>query len=321
MISSAGKMMVYDDKAVVVYRGEDGQLFVSARDLWQGVESGTQFSKFFSRNTGYCMLQEGVDYIRIEPAFWGPGSPGREGHWQDAQGSEMTNLNKSLSYDANYRVDYLLTFEAAKEIALIQRSTKAHRVRRRLIELEKEWRARQSPEAASPAAGTGAMVPAGGSLPRAAALQLPEAAVFSRKADDLLSAMGRMDARLKTLTADADFGRAVGDAGDLITATQIAKEFGLSAVAFNRLLSSLGIQYKRSGQWLLYARYDGLGYTRTVYTTVIHQDGRRTIALTTKWTPRGRRFLHDFLKRRGVMPGALAAGEPVAVGEEGDRDA
>ena len=145
--------------------------------------------------------------------------------------------------------------------------------------------------------------------------------VFSRKADDLLSAMGRMDARLKTLTADADFGRAVGDAGDLITATQIAKEFGLSAVAFNRLLSSLGIQYKRSGQWLLYARYDGLGYTRTVYTTVIHQDGRRTIALTTKWTPRGRRFLHDFLKRRGVMPGALAAGEPVAVGEEGDRDA
>ena len=128
-------------------------------------------------------------------------------------------------------------------------------------------------------------------------------AAFVKKAGDLLDAMERMDVRMGAIAGDVAFGRAVADAPDLISATQIAKEYGLSAIAFNLLLAELKVQYKKSGQWLLYARYEGKGYTRTVYTTIVHRTGEKSIALTTKWTPRGRKFLYDLLASRGIVPG------------------
>jgi len=43
----------------------------------------------------------------------------------------------------------------------------------------------------------------------------------------------------------------------------IAKEYGLSCVAFNKLLNGLKVQYKigSTGTWLLYQKYAGKGYT------------------------------------------------------------
>lgn len=50
-----------------------------------------------------------------------------------------------------------------------------------------------------------------------------------------------------------------------LTATQIAKEIGMSAEKLNNKLKGLGIQFKQSGQWLLKSPYDkwGMHETRT----------------------------------------------------------
>ena len=50
-----------------------------------------------------------------------------------------------------------------------------------------------------------------------------------------------------------------------LTATQIAKEIGMSAEKLNNKLKELGIQFKQSGQWLLKSPYDkwGMHETRT----------------------------------------------------------
>lgn len=78
--------------------------------------------------------------------------------------------------------------------------------------------------------------------------------------------------------------------------TQIAKEFGWGAVTLNKKLQDLGIQYKQHGQWLLYAKYQGKGYTKTVTYCFTNSNGETSTEQRTVWTEAGRKFIHSALK-------------------------
>ena len=88
----------------------------------------------------------------------------------------------------------------------------------------------------------------------------------------------------------------------LVTITQIAKDYGMSGKAMNAALQRLGIQYKQSGQWLLYAKYQDKGYTHSRTVNIVHSDGTPDVRMNTDWTQKGRLFLYDFLKARGILP-------------------
>lgn len=81
------------------------------------------------------------------------------------------------------------------------------------------------------------------------------------------------------------------------TTTQIAKELGLSAQALNKILHGLGIQFRQSGQWLLYAKYQAKGYMKTRTHTYNRSNGRTSTMLVSVWTEAGRMFLHSLLKK------------------------
>lgn len=78
--------------------------------------------------------------------------------------------------------------------------------------------------------------------------------------------------------------------------TNIAKEFGMGAPTLNKILHEKGIQYKMDGQWLLYHKYQGLGYTRTVTNTYDNGYGEVHTRQQTVWTERGRQFIHQVMK-------------------------
>lgn len=82
---------------------------------------------------------------------------------------------------------------------------------------------------------------------------------------------------------------------DTITITQIAKDYGMSAQALNRVLSLLNVQFNQRGQWLLYAKHQDKGYTQS---STFMADNGRTI-LSTKWTQKGRLFIHNLLEQNG----------------------
>ena len=85
---------------------------------------------------------------------------------------------------------------------------------------------------------------------------------------------------------------------DTYTTNQIAKELGISAVTLNRKLKSLGIQYNQSGQWLLYAKYQNKGYTKTHTYTFTHvTTGQPGTKMRTVWTEKGRKFIHELLHK------------------------
>ena len=88
----------------------------------------------------------------------------------------------------------------------------------------------------------------------------------------------------------------------LVTITQIAKDYGMSGKKMNRILHELGIQYKQSEQWLLYSDYHWLGYTQSEVTDIIRSDGTPDVKLLTKWTMKGRLFLYNKLKEKGIIP-------------------
>lgn len=87
-----------------------------------------------------------------------------------------------------------------------------------------------------------------------------------------------------------------------ILATTIAKDYGMSAVSFNRKLNELGIQYKRGGTWFLYDKYADKGYTRSETYKYADGDGRNCASVSTKWTQKGRLFLYERLKEAGITP-------------------
>ena len=80
--------------------------------------------------------------------------------------------------------------------------------------------------------------------------------------------------------------------------TLIAKDYGMPAVRFNRLLNGFHIQYSVGGTWELYQEYADHGYTHgNVYHT---KSGEAKVH--TCWTQKGRLFLYEFLKEHNILP-------------------
>nr|WP_297167490.1 phage antirepressor KilAC domain-containing protein [uncultured Dysgonomonas sp.] len=77
------------------------------------------------------------------------------------------------------------------------------------------------------------------------------------------------------------------------TTTQIAKEYGWGAETLNKKLASMGIQYKQNRQWILYAKYDGKGFTKSKPVTYPKSDGTSGTQMQTVWTSKGREFIHS----------------------------
>jgi len=119
----------------------------------------------------------------------------------------------------------------------------------------------------------------------------------------------RLKEHIKYMTPRARFCDRVLNSESLLPITLIAKDYGFSAVAFNRLLHDFGIQYKVGGKgaWVLYAEYADRGYTKT-RTYPISETETST---HTYWTLAGYKFIFEFLKFYGILPT-----EPTDIGDE-----
>ena len=97
---------------------DNERITLSARDLHEFLGIGTEFRKWFPRMTEYG-FNENIDYQRVYQKC-------------PTLGGEQE------------KVDYQITIEMAKEIAMLQRNEKGKQARQYFIELEKKW---NSPEA------------------------------------------------------------------------------------------------------------------------------------------------------------------------------
>jgi len=104
------------------------------------------------------------------------------------------------------------------------------------------------------------------------------------------------------LKPKADYVDKILKSKSLMNVSQIAKDYGMSATKFNKILHELKVQYKQAEQWLLYSKYHDKGYTHSETFDFENKNGINETKLTTKWTNKGRLFLYNLLKDNGYLP-------------------
>lgn len=181
-------------------------------------------------------------------------------------------------------VDYQISIDMAKHICMIQRNEKGMLYRQYFLELERAW---NTPEKVM-----------------ARALQLANAQVkeLSWQCSRLDGQVQEQNKQIASLRPKAVYLDMILHSPSLVLTTQIAKDYGISAIRLNKLLHEWGIQYKRREQWILYAQYQGQGYTCSTSVEIRRSDGRLEVKYQTEWTQKGRVFLYQLLKSKGYLP-------------------
>ena len=101
------------------------------------------------------------------------------------------------------------------------------------------------------------------------------------------------------LQPKADYADEVLDSVSCLTTTQIAKELNMTGCELNNLLRTLRVQYRQSGQYLLYADYARLGYAQSRTLRIRFSNGRVKTHHYLVWTERGRYFIHRLVEKIG----------------------
>lgn len=172
--------------------------------------------------------------------------------------------------------EYQIGIDMAKHICMIQRDERGRKYRQYFLELEKAW---QSPEKVM-----------------ARALQLA-----NQQVKELNGQLQEQNQQIAILRPKAIYLDMILHSPSLVLITQIAKDYGISAIRLNRLLHEWGIQYKVRDQWVLYAQYQGQGYTCST-SIEVRRDGHLEVKYQTEWTQKGRVFLYQLLKSKGYLP-------------------
>lgn len=129
-----------------------------------------------------------------------------------------------------------------------------------------------------------------------------ERLVESEKAKlELEQSVQQMDKVICEMTPKVDYVDRILSSTDCMTVTQIAQDYGFSAVRFNQILASACIQRKVGGQWILYIDYQGKGYVKTK-TYEFEKSSGVGAKPSTVWTQKDRMFIYERLKNIGIEP-------------------
>ena len=126
-----------------------------------------------------------------------------------------------------------------------------------------------------------------------------ELELHNRQLEQRNALLEEINTQQKPLT---DYARTILSSTQTVTITQIAQDYGFTAVRFNELLRNLRIQHKVGGQWILYMPYLNKGYVQSFSSYHVTGDGEVQVKVLTRWTQSGRLFLYEELKRAGILP-------------------
>ena len=84
-----------------------------------------------------------------------------------------------------------------------------------------------------------------------------------------------------------------GSNTDCLTATEVARSWGMDVKSFNQLLSRMGIQYRQYGRWRLTKELGHLGLAKDRLFVYYSLKGVHKLRSYLVWTPEGVRYLNQ----------------------------
>jgi anti-repressor protein len=221
---------------------------VSARELHAFLEIQSRFNDWIKNRIEKYDFIENQDFILVTKIL-------------------VTNNPKNPTAEG---IDYDLTLDTAKELAMVEGNERGKQARRYFIECEKALR-----------------------QPKQMSIKEMALLVIAQEEEK-----ERLQLAVAELAPKAEYTDEVLQSETTYDVNEIAKELGTSAITLNKRLNDLKIQYKSAnGVWLLYAAYQCKGYTRTV--TELRQYGKKKESIMrTVWTESGRKFLHTVFNNK-----------------------
>ena len=246
----------------------DSLIKISINENEEQVVSGRDLHEFLEVGTQYTKwFERKVEkYGFIENIDFATISQNR----LTAQGNETT-----------YK-EHILKLSMAKELAMLENNEKGKQARLYFIRCEEEYKKQKQ-----------AM------LPQTYIQALEKLLESEKEKEKLRLENSQQKQQLIEYEPKVTYYDLVLKSPNLLTITQIAKDYGKSGQWLNKFLNEQGVQYKQSGTWLLYQKYAQMGYTKSE--TYIDEETGFT-KLNTKWTQKGRLFIYDLLKSNGYLP-------------------
>lgn len=137
---------------------------------------------------------------------------------------------------------------------------------------------------------------------RAWAEQFELKQIEAKRADEAEAQVLMLTNEIEKMEPKVSYYDAILASKNTVTTTQVAQDYGLSAIRFNKILEEMRIQRKVNGQWILYAPYIGQGYVHSKPFDITRSDGRADVVMNTEWTQKGRLFLYERLKMSDILP-------------------
>lgn len=215
------------------------------------------------------------EFLQVKTAFkdWFP----RMCEYGFEEGVEFCSfLSETSEQGGRPAKDAQLTIEMAKEICMLQRNERGKAARQYFIQLEKDW---NSPEKVM-----------------ARALKIADEKIVLLNQKNLL-----LEQQVAEYEPKIQYLDEILASKGTVTITQIAADYDLTAYKLNKILYEEGVQRKVGGQWLLYKEHMGKGYTKSETVTFTGRDGKEQVTMNTKWTQKGRLFIHNILTERGIV--------------------
>ena len=188
----------------------------------------------------------------------------------------ITQKKVTVQGNESEYIDYILKISMAKEISMIQRNEKGKQARIYFIECERRLKE----------------LPMDSYMIEDRVERAKKWIEEEENRKQLALEVKQKEEIIVAQTPKVEYYEKVLDTSTCYTVTQVAKLYETTAVSLNKILQNQGIQFYQSGQWQLYAKYQGKGYTdiRT------HKLDNGTTRKSLVWTEKGIEFIGRVLE-------------------------
>ena len=177
--------------------------------------------------------------------------------------------NGGASHGGQNKLDYIISIDMAKELSMVENNDKGKQARKYFIQCEKKLKEVASSQKALPQD------------------YLSELKALVQAEEEKALMKPKVEYYENTLRPDTY--------KKLLTATAIAKDLGMSAIKFNKILNNLDVIYKgKDKNWYLYSNYEDKIPEYADY--IINEYGQQL-----RFTEKGREWIINLLKENKII--------------------